>query len=232
LELGGNSPVLIFRDTDIRKAVVECVYRSFRNMGQVCNSINRIYVEKPILDDFVNFFIKSSKNLVIDDGFKNPDADLGPMVSLEGVRKTEAHIKDALDKGACLKYGGKRPENLRKGFFFEPTVITGVDHQMKIMNEETFGPVAPIMGFEDLEEGIRLANSSPYGLVGYVYTRDLSKAIYVSEKLHFGTVSVNNVAGAEVGYPYGGWKDSGTGIEVSEHALYEYMNLKHIRIKL
>jgi len=232
LELGGNSPVLVFKDTDIEKAVNECIYRSFRNMGQVCNSINRIYVEKPILDDFVNSFIENSKKMVIGDGFKDPDVDLGPMVSQEGVQKTEAHIKDALDRGANLKYGGKRPGNLKKGFFFEPAVITDVDHQMKIMNEETFGPVAPIMGFEDLEEGIRMANKSPYGLVGYIYTRDLSKAIYVSEKLHFGTVSVNNVAGAEVGYPYGGWKSSGIGIEVSEHALYEYMNLKHIRIKL
>ncbi len=106
LELGGNSPVLIFKDADIDKAVNECVYRSFRNMGQVCNSINRIYVEKPIIDDFVNSFTDKCGSLVIDDGIKNPDADLGPIVSLDGVRKTEAHIKDALKKGAYLKCGG------------------------------------------------------------------------------------------------------------------------------
>ncbi|MBA7571084.1 Succinate-semialdehyde dehydrogenase [NADP(+)] GabD [subsurface metagenome] len=232
LELGGNSPVLIFKDADIERAVNDCVYRSFRNMGQICNSINRIYVEKSIMDNFVNSFIDKSKSLVIDNGIKNPDADLGPMASLEGVIKTEAHIKDALKKGACLKYGGKKPENFKKGFFFEPTVVTNVNCQMMIMNEETFGPVAPIMGFEDLEEGIRLSNRSPYGLVSYVYTKDLSKAIYVSENLQFGTVGINNVIGAEVGYPYGGWKDSGIGVEVSEHALYEYLNLKHIRIKI
>jgi len=232
LELGGNSPVLIFKDADIDKAVNECVYRSFRNMGQVCNSINRIYVEKPIIDDFVNSFTDKCGSLVIDDGIKNPDADLGPIVSLDGVRKTEAHIKDALKKGAYLKCGGGKPEKFKKGFFFEPTVITNVSHQMVIMNKETFGPVAPIMSFECLDEAIKLANNSSYGLVSYVYTKDFLKAIYVSENLQFGTVSVNNVIGAEVGYPYGGWKDSGIGIEASEHALYEYLNLKHIRIKI
>ncbi|GAI14838.1 unnamed protein product [marine sediment metagenome] len=214
------------------KAVNECVYRSFRNMGQVCNSINRIYVEKPIIDDFVNSFTDKCGSLVIDDGIKNPDADLGPIVSLDGVRKTEAHIKDALKKGAYLKCGGGKPEKFKKGFFFEPTVITNVSHQMVIMNKETFGPVAPIMSFECLDEAIKLANNSSYGLVSYVYTKDFLKAIYVSENLQFGTVSVNNVIGAEVGYPYGGWKDSGIGIEASEHALYEYLNLKHIRIKI
>lgn len=231
LELGGNSPVLVFKDADMEKAVNECVYRSFRNMGQVCNSINRIYIEKSIYNDFIESFIESTKKLIIGDGF-DPNVDLGPMVSINGIKKTQNHIKNALEKGASLKYGGKVPKKFKKGYFFEPAVITGVNHQMNIMTEETFGPVAPIMGFNSLEKGIELANESTYGLVAYVYSRDFSKAIYVSEKLQFGTVSINNVAGAELGYPYGGWKNSGIGIEVSEHAMYEYLNLKHIRIKL
>ncbi len=231
LELGGNSPALIFKDTDIESAVNDCIYRSFRNMGQVCNSINRIYVEKDIIEEFTEIFIQRTKNLIIGDGIENPDADLGPMISKDGVEKTESHIKDALSKGAVLKYGGKKPSGFNNGFFFEPSVITKTDHSMKIMKEETFGPVAPIMSFKDPDEAIMLANDSDYGLVGYVYTKDLSKAIHISENLQFGTVSINNIIGAEMGYPYSGWKHSGMGVEMSEHAIYEYMNIKHIRIK-
>lgn len=232
LELGGNSPIIVFEDADMDKAVNDCVYRSFRNMGQICNSINRIYVQKKIYKSFIDFFIENTKKLVIGDGLENPDADLGPMASKEGVKKTEEHIKDAIRRGAQLKYGGKVPKKFNKGYFFEPTVITNVNHKMKIMCEETFGPVAPIMEFNNVEDAISLANDSPYGLVSYIYTKDLSKGIYVSEKLEYGTVNINNIAGAVIGYPYGGWKQSGIGIEVSEHALYEYLYLKHIRIKI
>lgn len=231
-ELGGNSPVVVFKDVDLEKAVSDIVYRTFRNMGQVCNSINRIYVEDSILKDFVKLFISKTKGLNIDDGIRNPEADLGPMVSMEAIKKTEDHIADAIEKGASLEYGGKKPKKFKKGFFFEPTVITNVNHQMKVMNEETFGPIAPIMGFKDIDTALKLANDSKYGLVSYVYTKDLSKAIFLSEKLHFGTVNINNIIGAEIGYPYCGWKDSGIGIEVSEHAMYEYLLLKHIRIRL
>jgi len=232
LELGGNSPIIVFEDADIGKAVNGCVYRSFRNMGQICNSINRIYVQKKVYESFVDFFIKNTEKLVIGNGWENPDADLGPMASREGVKKTEEHIKDAIDRGAQLKCGGRVPKKFNKGYFFEPTIITDVNHKMKVMSEETFGPVAPIMEFDSVEDAINLANDSPYGLVSYIYTKDLSKGIYVSEKLEYGTVNINNIAGAVIGYPYGGWKQSGVGIEVSEHALYEYLCLKHIRMKI
>lgn len=232
LELGGNSPIIIFKDTEIQKAAKDAAKRSFRNMGQVCNSINRIYVEKSIEKDFINYLIQETKKFVIGNGLENPDVDLGPMVSREGLEKVREHLKDAISKGAKLEYGGKVPEGFRKGYFFEPTIISNVNHSMKVMTEETFGPVAPVMSFSTTDEAIKLANDTAYGLVCYAYTNDLAKAIDIAEKLQYGTVNINSVEAGQVGYPYGGWKESGIGVELSEHALYEYLNVKHIKIKI
>jgi acyl-CoA reductase-like NAD-dependent aldehyde dehydrogenase len=232
LELGGNSPALIFADADLDKAAKEVAYRSFRNMGQVCNSINRIYVHEKVFDAFIDNLKSVTENYTIDNGLTNPTADLGPMASKERVSLVEEHIKDAVDGGAKIISGGHKPSGFNKGHFFEPTLLANTDHKMRIMREETFGPVAPVMSFKDREEGLSLANDSDLGLVGYIYTRDLNTAVYASEKLQCGTVSVNNVTGAQIGYPYSGWKQSGIGIEMSEDALYEYLNIKHIRIKI
>ncbi len=232
LELGGNCPLIVFADSDIKKAAIDCTYRAFRNMGQVCNSVNRVYIEEPVFNEFKKMFISETKKLVIGNGMENPDADLGPMVSGDEVKKVLEHIEDAKQKGANVEYGGKTPDGFKRGFFLEPTILSNVSHDMKVMKEETFGPVTPLMSFTNTDEVINLANDSSNGLVAYAYTGDYKRAILLAEKLQFGTVGINNVSGAEVGYPYGGWKESGIGVEVSEHALYEYQNLKHIRIKL
>jgi len=232
LELGGNSPVLVFADADIDTAAREIVYRAFRNMGQVCNSINRVYVEEPVFQIFTDMLVAGARKMVIGDGLKDSNVEIGPMTSADGHRRVEEHVKDALEKGAHLECGGKRPDGFNKGYFYEPTVLTHVNHDMKVMCEETFGPVAPVMTFSGVDEGIRLANDTIYGLVAYVYTHDLAKAIRVSENLQYGTVGVNNVTGGATGYPYSGWKQSGIGIEFSEDALFEYLNVKHVRIKL
>jgi len=131
-------------------------------------------------------------------------------------------------------YGGKEPEGeeYARGYFFMPTVLTECHHGMRVMREETFGPVAPIMKVRDLDEAVRLANDSPYGLVAYLYTQDLKTAFEVSERLECGTVGVNNVSGGEVPYPYGGWKESGIGLELSAYGLEEYLLVKHIRMDL
>jgi len=234
LELGGNCPLIVFPDADVAAAVKGGVYRSFRNMGQICNAINRIYVHRSIYDQFVEAFVEQTKALTIGDGLKNPDVDLGPMINKSALNTTKEHILDAVQKGAKVLYGGKEPEGeeFARGFFFMPTVLVNVDHSMKVMREETFGPVAPIMAFDQVEEVIDYANDSPYGLVAYIYTKDLATALRVSERLEFGTVGVNNVSGGEVPFPYGGWKQSGMGIENSSHALNEYLLLKHIRIDI
>ncbi|WP_258358630.1 NAD-dependent succinate-semialdehyde dehydrogenase [Moorella sulfitireducens (nom. illeg.)] len=232
LELGGNCPIIVCRDADLEAAAQGTVYRSFRNMGQICNAINRVYVDRAVADTFLEKVLARVSKMTIGDGLRNPDVDLGPMATSEGLEKTLAHLQDAVKKGATVVYGGKRPEKAGPGYFFMPTVLTNVNHQMLVMTEETFGPLAPVMSFSDLEEAVTLANDSPYGLVAYVYTSNLKTAFALSERLQFGTVGINNVTGGEVAFPYGGWKESGLGVELSHHGLNEYLALKHIRMTL
>jgi len=229
LELGGHCPLIVAADADLKAAVEGGVYRAFRNMGQVCNSVNRIYVERSVFEEFVRMFVERTQKLTIGPGLSNPD--LGPMIDEEARRRVIAHIEDAVSKGAEVVYGGKVPSGFERGFFFEPTVLVNVNHEMTMMREETFGPVAPIMAVESLEEAVRFANNSRYGLVAYLYTRDLEKALWAADELDYGTVGINNVVGGEVEHPYAGWKESGLGFELSEHALDEFLLFKHIRLK-
>jgi acyl-CoA reductase-like NAD-dependent aldehyde dehydrogenase len=233
LELGGHCPLIVCPDADLDAAAQGGVYRSFRNMGQICNAINRIYVHRRVYEGYLERFVARTAALRIGNGL-DPDADLGPMTTEAGLATTRDHIADALGKGARLLYGGKAPdgEPYRRGHFFLPTVLADVTHDMRVMREETFGPVAPIMAVDSVDDAIRYANDSPYGLVAYVYTRDLKTAVTTAERLEAGTIGINNVAGGEVPYPYGGWKQSGFGIENSTHALSEYLAIKHIRIDL
>lgn len=229
LELGGHCPLIVAADADLVAAVEGGVYRAFRNMGQVCNSINRIYVERPIYQEFVRRFVERTERLTIGPGLSDPD--LGPMIDEAARKHVVSHIEDAVSKGAKIVYGGRVPPGLEVGFFFEPTVLVDVDHGMAVMREETFGPVAPIMAVDSLEEAMGLANDSRYGLVAYLYTQDLGRALRAAEGLEHGTVGINNVTGGEVEHPYAGWKESGLGFELSEHALNEYLLVKHIRVK-
>ncbi len=233
LELGGHCPLVVCPDADLEAAAHGGAYRSFRNMGQICNAVNRIYVHRDVYDEYVERFVAKTRALRIGNGL-DPDVDLGPMTNASGVATTRAHIEDAVAKGARVLCGGTPPEGeaYSRGHFFLPTVLADVNHTMKVMQEETFGPVAPIMVVDSVDEAVRFANDTPYGLVAYVYTRDLRTAFTVAERLEAGTVGVNNVAGGEVAYPYGGWKQSGFGIENSAHALSEYLAIKHIRIDL
>jgi len=205
LELGGNCPLIVCDDANVEAAVKGGVYRAFRNMGQVCNSINRIYVDEKLFDRFISYFVEMTEKLRIGNGLEEPDVDLGPMVSDEQRKHVIEHIEDAVKKGAKIECGGRIPqgEKFKNGFFLEPTVLTNVNHDMRVMKEETFGPVAPIMAVSNFEEAVELANSTPYGLVSYVYTRDIKRAFWIAENLECGTVGINNVSGGEVPYPYG-----------------------------
>jgi len=233
LELGGHCPLIVCPDADLDAAAHGGAYRSFRNMGQICNAVNRVYVHQDVYDEYVERFVAKTAALRIGNGL-DPDVDLGPMTNAAGVATARDHIEDAVSKGARVLYGGGPPEGeaYSRGNFFLPTVLVNVNHEMKVMREETFGPLAPIMAVGSVDEAVRFANDTPYGLVAYLYTRDLATAITVAERLEAGTVGVNNVAGGEIAYPYGGWKQSGFGIENSRHALAEYLSVKHIRIDL
>jgi len=233
LELGGQSPFIVCKDADLDKAVAACVQRAFSNMGQICISVNRIYVDRDIAEDFTSRFVERTLKLKVGDGLC-PGVDLGPMFSEAQRQKTKDHIADALDKGAKLLAGGREPEGeeYSRGFFFLPTVLSEVNHSMKVMHEETFGPVAPIMKFQSLDEALRLANDTQYGLAAYIYTGSLSTAINAAERLEAGGigVNVNNVMDHQA--PFGGWKQSGLGRELSHYGLEEYLEIKHIRISL
>jgi len=233
-QLGGHSPLLVFEDANFEKAVKDGVKRSFRNMGQICNAVNRIYVHKNIFDSYVKAFVEETAKMTIGDGLANPDVDLGPMVDRSGIETAVEHIRDAVEKGAIVKCGGKRPDRpeLANGNFFEPTVLVNVTSDMKIMREETFGPVVAIDTFGTIGEAVEKANSTRYGLVSYVYTRNLNTAFIVSEAIDSGSVAVNTVGPDSIYAPYGGRKDSGFGVELSKHGMDQYFQFKHVKIEL
>ncbi|MDF0593644.1 NAD-dependent succinate-semialdehyde dehydrogenase [Methanotrichaceae archaeon M04Ac] len=233
LELGGSSPAIVCEDAEIDEAAAACVQRAFSNMGQICISVNRIYVHNSIAEEFTTELVRRTEQLRIGDGL-DPEVDLGPIFSEAQREKTEAHIADAQKKGARILFGGRRPEGekFRRGFFFLPTVLDRMDHSMRMMREETFGPVAPMMSFDTDEEALKLANDSRYGLAAYVFTADMTRAFWFAERLEAGSVGINTTNVIVPKAPFGGWKESGIGRERSRAALREYMEEKHIRIGL
>jgi succinate-semialdehyde dehydrogenase/glutarate-semialdehyde dehydrogenase len=233
LELGGQCPLIISKKCHLASAVKGAVRRSFRNMGQICIAINRIYVENDIYEAFLEKFKEETLKLVIANGLEKPDADIGPMANPEGLQKTKLHIEDALAKGARLVCGGQRPagQQFDKGYFFEPTILAETTHEMLIMTEETFGPAVGVMAVSNLDEAVRLANATPYGLAGYAFTDDLHEMNKLSIELQAGSVAVNNVDAGIMNVAYGGWKQSGIGREHGHEGLEEYLQLKHVRIR-
>jgi acyl-CoA reductase-like NAD-dependent aldehyde dehydrogenase len=233
LELGGHCPALVLEDADLDQAAEAIAYKAFRNMGQSCSSINRVYAHHKIHAALVEKVAANAAKMTIGDGIKDGSVDLGPMSSAEGLAKVKRHVADALAKGARLVYGGKAPEgaDFAKGNYYLPTVLTGLKPDMLMAREETFGPVAPFAEFDDLDQAVHLANDSAYGLVSYVFTRDTGLAFKLSQRLEAGTVCVNHVQVNTAYGPYQGWKDSGLGLELSREAIFEYMKIKHLKLK-
>ena len=233
LELGGQCPLIVSRTCNLNEAVKGAVRRSFRNMGQICIAINRIYVQQKIYDAFLGAFVEGTSKLTIGNGALKPDADLGPMANRAGVEKTIKHIEDAVRKGARVAYGGKRPEGreYEKGHFFMPTILTGVNHEMLVMHEETFGPVVGVMPYSTVEQVIEWANSTDYGLASYVYTGDLDEVDAFSRGLESGNVAFNNPDAGVINAPYGGYKQSGSGYEHGPEGLEHYLRAKHVRVR-
>ena len=231
LELGGHSPFIVCGDADIEKAAAACAQRAFSNMGQICISVNRVYVADEVAEEFTDRLVHQAERLRIGNGLEE-NVDLGPMFSDEQREKTKEHMKDALDRGAELLCGGREPEGeaFEKGYFFLPTVLGRADHKMKIMREETFGPVAPIMKFKTVNEAIKLANDSNYGLAAYIYTSDIATGIQAAERLEAGGVGVNINNVMDYQMPFGGWKESGIGRELGHYGLESFLEIKHIRL--
>ena len=233
LELGGHSPMIVDADAPMGLAVADGVKRSFRNAGQLCNSVNRIFVVRSVADEFVTRFAAQAAKLTVGPGLARPEPDVGPLSSAATREQVERHVADARRRGGEVLVGGTRPddERLRDGFYYLPTVVVGGE-DLVMFREETFGPVAPILVVEDLDEAITRANALDFGLVCYLYTRDLRTSIEGAERLEFGTVNVNNVGGGDVRFPYSGWKHSGLGLELGRDGLAEYLRTKNIRIEI
>ncbi|HVR55547.1 MAG TPA: NAD-dependent succinate-semialdehyde dehydrogenase [Pseudolabrys sp.] len=225
MELGGNAPFIVFDDADIDAAVKGAIASKYRNAGQTCVCVNRIFVQDTIYDAFVARLSRAVLELKVGDGFGD-GITIGPLISLAAVEKVEEHIRDAISKGAKVAVGGKRHALGRT--FFEPTVLTGATPDMRIFREETFGPVAPVFRFTTEEEAIRLANDTEFGLAAYFYGRDIGRVWRVAEALEYGMVGINEgIISTEVA-PFGGVKESGNGREGSRYGIEEYLELKYL----
>jgi succinate-semialdehyde dehydrogenase/glutarate-semialdehyde dehydrogenase len=225
LELGGNAPFIVFDDADLDLAVEGAMICKFRCSGQTCVCANRLFVQKGIAPAFTDKLIDAVSKLKMGSGLDSSTTQ-GPLVNEAAVEKVLHHIEDGVSKGAKIEIGGKRRPG--PGFFCEPTILTGVRSDMEMAQDETFGPLAAIFEFESEEEIISLANSTPYGLAGYFFTRDMGRCARVSRKLQVGMVGVNTgkISAAEA--PFGGVKESGYGREGSLYGLSEYQVIKSI----
>lgn len=225
LELGGHAPFILFNDTDLEHAVKGCMGAKFATSGQDCLAANRIYVQRNIYDAFVNQFAKTVSQLKIGHGLQK-DTDIGPMTRPSVAEKCRQQISQAISAGARLIYGGQ--DSPLGGNFVNPTVLADVTDDMLIAREETFGPVAAILAFDDEEEVIKRANNTEMGLAAYVYTNDLGRAMRLTDRLEYGMVSVNTPKFTGAPIPFGGWKQSGLGREGSRHGLFEYLEAKYV----
>ncbi|MBP6819097.1 MAG: NAD-dependent succinate-semialdehyde dehydrogenase [Ferrovibrio sp.] len=227
MELGGHSPAIVCEDADIDRAVALLSAAKFRNAGQVCTSPTRFLVHESAYERFVDGFVKVAKGLKVGDGM-DKDTQMGPLANDRRVQAMEMFVSDAVSKGAKIQAGGKRIGN--KGNFFEPTVMTEVPLDARIMNEEPFGPVVPILPFRDLDAALVEANRLPYGLAAYAYTRSSNTIATLSAGFESGMVSVNHHGLALPEAPFGGVKDSGYGSEGGIEAMEAYLNAKFVTL--
>jgi succinate-semialdehyde dehydrogenase / glutarate-semialdehyde dehydrogenase len=225
MELGGHSPAIVFEDADLDGAVKLLSANKYRNAGQVCVSPTRFLVQESVYRPFVEKFIAASKAMKVGDGL-DKETRMGPLAHARRVEAMDAFVADAEKRGAKIETGGQRIGN--KGFFFAPTVMTGVPLDARIMNEEPFGPLAPIQPFRELDEVVSEANRLPYGLAAYAYTRSAKTAAKLGEALESGMVSINHHGLALPETPFGGIKDSGYGSEGGSEAIEAYLNIKFI----
>lgn len=231
LELGGHAPVIVFDDADLDVAVAGTIASKFRNMGQTCVCANRIYVHKDVIDEFAWKLTEAIAEMPIGNGLEQ-GVRIGPLIDKQGLEKVRHHVDDAVTKGARVLLGGNvcTSPDLQGGQYFEPTVLVDVDESMQIMQEETFGPVAPLIPFESEEEVYRRANASVYGLAAYVFTENINRAIRAAERLEYGIVGVNEGLVSTAQVPFGGMKESGIGREGGAYGIHEFVDVKMVAL--
>lgn len=229
LELGGNDPFIVDEGVDLDVAARGAAWASFLNMGQVCTSPERFYILDKIFDEFLERLVGVTRQLRLGDPL-GPDVDLGPMIHGAQRDSVEKKIRESVAKGASIVTGGKRPERFSKGFFFEPTVIVNVRGDMPLLNEETFGPVAPLVRCRDIDEAISLADRSEYGLGASIYTNNLEHAMKAMEGIHAGTFWINDPLTDNDAGPFGGMRRSGLGRELGSEGLEDFRDSKHVHM--
>jgi len=233
LELGGHAPFIVFPDADPAHAARGASLVKFLNTGQACICPNRIFVHRSIAEPFLSVLAERVGRLKAGNGVQD-GVTIGPLIDEGALAKMDEHVSDAVGKGATLVCGGERltGEQYDAGTFFAPTVLTDVTPEMLIYREETFGPIAPVIVFDDEDEVIRMANDTDYGLAAYLYTKDISRAIRVSEALRFAIVGVNDINPTSAAAPFGGMKESGLGREGGQEGIVEYLETKLVGISV
>ncbi|AQS57389.1 succinate-semialdehyde dehydrogenase (NADP(+)) [Novibacillus thermophilus] len=229
LELGGHAPMIVFDDANLDVAVKAVIASKFRNTGQTCICGNRIYVQSGIYESFLEKFADSVNQLTVGNGM-GEEVDIGPLINHAALEKVEHHVQDALHKGAALVTGGEKILNEGGGIYYTPTVLKDVNKTMIVMEEETFGPVAPIQKFESEEEVIALANDTPYGLAAYVFTENVARGTRVIEQLDFGIVGWNDGTPSAAQIPFGGMKESGIGREGGHEGIEAFLETQYVSI--
>ncbi|MDH4763997.1 succinate-semialdehyde dehydrogenase/glutarate-semialdehyde dehydrogenase [Pseudomonas sp. SORGH_AS199] len=225
LELGGNAPFIVFDDADLDKAVEGAIASKYRNAGQTCVCVNRLYIQDGVYDAFAEKFKAAVAKLKVGNGLEE-GVTIGPLIDAKAAAKVKEHIDDAVSQGARVIAGGKAHAN--GGSYFEPTILADVPRSAKVSKEETFGPLAPLFRFKDEAEVIELANDTEFGLASYFYARDLSRVFRVAEALEYGMVGINTGLISNEVAPFGGVKASGLGREGSKYGIEDYLEIKYL----
>ncbi|WP_434774273.1 NADP-dependent succinate-semialdehyde dehydrogenase [Pseudomonas oryzihabitans] len=225
LELGGNAPFIVFDDADLDKAVEGAIASKYRNAGQTCVCVNRLYIQDGVYDVFAEKFKAAVAKLKVGNGLEE-GVTIGPLIDAKAAAKVKEHIDDAVSQGAKVIAGGKAHAN--GGSYFEPTILADVPRSAKVSKEETFGPLAPLFRFKDEAEVIELANDTEFGLASYFYARDLSRVFRVAEALEYGMVGINTGLISNEVAPFGGVKASGLGREGSKYGIEDYLEIKYL----
>lgn len=227
LELGGKDAFVVAPDADVETAIEAVAYAALLNSGQVCTATERVYVPEAMLDAFAGGMADYVQGLRLGSGLEST-TDVGPMADARYRAKVEEHVADAVNRGARVLAGGRRPEQFGRGFYYEPTVLTNVNHEMTCMRQETFGPTIPIMGYRDFDEAIRLVNDSNFGLGACIRTNDARLAKRFFEEVQAGTIWINDPLTDNYGGPFGGFKMSGNARELGEEGLESFVETKHV----
>lgn len=229
LELGGNDPFIVCSDADLDVAARAACWAAYLNTGQVCTGGKRFYIFKDILNEFTKRAVKFTKSLKLGNGL-DPDTDIGPLINSRQLKDIDGRVQSAVREGAKILCGGKRSPKFKKGYFYEPTVLGNVKHDMYIVKTETFGPIMPIMAVRDIDEAIELANDSNYGLGANIYTNNMQWAMKAMENVTAGTFWINDPLSDNDAAPFGGMRQTGHSRELGEEGLDEFRETKHVHL--